>query len=997
MTSERALQVRRVLEGIRRCDASGTINLAKALPLIFRLRGKPYSLHWSHFMFEPLFKAGVIPRRLLIKSGRQVAKSTGLACSQVLRTMLMPNYNILTVMPLFEQVRKFSQNYVRPFITTSTTRSRIVSPLGTDSVLQRAIGPLDHNSNLFYSYSSGDPSRVRGIPADECLSAGTMITLCDGTARAVESLQPGDVILSITAQGVEPDTVVRLVYKGTRPTWRVHFSDGGSLTATDNELLATDDGWGYLANVAYRSTDATAIGNTVRGWESFSPQRVSSPAIPRVTLPGTTGVLSPQVPDTGKPGSYPAANSGEQGVRQPISKLHHSNFTAVNAADGVMLQQLWQETGSGEVAGTADQRGHSISDSGRRIDGGRGNTNKLTRILTAGESATDELADCEGLRRYLIQNKGILVCEAVPRRLAAAGNSDRTIHSAEHALQAVSGAGVTDDDLRALWQVIPGQQQPSLGMGEEPSMSGSRVLALAKSSTQPEVCFLSTEPGQEERSCSGKVSPEYSRRAREAQARSTDAFGREEGGIERSATCLESSPQVSGLVGVTVISVEYAGEQPVYDVETRHNHSFFANGYGVHNCSFDEIQDLDHADLPIVESCMGASPYKIVRYTGTPKTFDNTMNLLWEDTSQAQWHIICSCGKYNRAAVDGDLLKMIGDNSQRPNGDHRTLICAACGNPLNSRNGFYVHDFPERQLTFPGYHIPQPILPMHYESPKDWEVLLETQREKATYVFYNEVLGESYDSGAKMLTQEDLRAAATVEPCDPQQTPPGRYIATMEGVDWGGRGKEKTTDTEDFISNTALAIGGMLASGVIEIFWLHKVPYAVDMGHESKMVANVAAQARCDYVAMDYGGQGNVQEAQVRAHGWPIERVIPFTYAVMAPTRPIVFYNPPSHRGVRSSYTLDKPRSLLLLAELIKRKLVLLPQGDRYLNHFLRDFLALYEESIDNPSGSPRRLVKRMSRRTDDVAHAINFVVMGLYHQTQRWPAIAQSFIEAGL
>jgi hypothetical protein len=120
---------------------------------------------------------------------------------------------------------------------------------------------------------------------------------------------------------------------------------------------------------------------------------------------------------------------------------------------------------------------------------------------------------------------------------------------------------------------------------------------------------------------------------------------------------------------------------------------------------------------------------------------------------------------------------------------------------------------------------------------------------------------------------------------------------------------------------------------------------------------------------------------------------MPFTYSVMPPTKPIVFYNPPMARGVRSSYTLDKPRSLLLLAELIKRKVVKLPASDRYLNDHLKDFLNVYEESIENPRGSPTRLVKRLARRTDDVVHAVNFAVMCLYHYTQRWPAVTKAFI----
>lgn len=546
------------------------IPLAPLLPLLLQLRGQPYSLKWSHFMFAPMFMAGVVPRQLMFKTGRQTSKSTSIAASQILRAYLQNFYNILTVMPLFEQVRKFSSNYVRPFITGSPLKSKLVGDLKTDSVLQRSIGT---QSNLYYSYSSGDPSRIRGIPADE-------------------------------------------------------------------------------------------------------------------------------------------------------------------------------------------------------------------------------------------------------------------------------------------------------------------------------ICL-------------------------------------------------------------------------------------------------DEFQDFDLSDLPIIESCTGASPFKILRFTGTPKTFDNPMQLSWDDSSQAIWHIDChhtGCKKTNRCSVQGDLLKMLGDD---------TLICAFCGRPVNSRAGYYVHDFPERRMLFPGYHVPQPILPMHYESPKDWFVLKETQRNKPTYAFYNEVLGESFDVGAKILTADELHAACTVDPIDePEQMPRGQYVAEALGIDWGGRGKEKTSDTDDFISNTAMALGGMLPDGTVEIKWLFKVPYVVDLSEEAKIAVRVAEHAHVEWLALDYGGQGNVQESQIRANGWPPQRVVPFTYTSMTPAKPIVFYNPPRQRGVRSSYSLDKARSLLLLCELIKRGMVRLPKSDKYINDHLRDFLNIYEESIENPSGSPRRLVKRLSRRTDDIVHAINFVVMTLYHSTGQWPQIAEAFVD---
>lgn len=408
-------------------------------------------------------------------------------------------------------------------------------------------------------------------------------------------------------------------------------------------------------------------------------------------------------------------------------------------------------------------------------------------------------------------------------------------------------------------------------------------------------------------------------------------------------------------------------------------------GRATDEVNYDEIQSIDLEVMPVVDACMSASRFKISRYTGTPLTFDNTIQLYWDDSSKAEWVIKCDCGYSNMCTVEADLLNMLGDN---------TLVCAKCKRQANSRLGYWHHSVPERQLVFPGYHVPQVILPMHYESPKDWAVIKDIQRTKPKYAFYNEVLGESFDSGSKMLTQDELRSACIIKRQDPQEFQHGRYIAVTCGVDWGGRGKEKTTDTDDFISNTALAVAGLTPEGVIEIPYLFRVPYELNHFSETRLVAQTAGIVRANWLAMDAGGQGNVLEEMVKSTGWPVERICPFTYAVMPRQRPLVHYKPPKAFGVRSSYTLDKPRSLMLLCELIKAKQIVFADEPNWVQNHLQDFMAIYLESIDDPRGSPRRLVKRMARRTDDIVHAINFAVMSLYHSTSRWPSLANAFID---
>jgi hypothetical protein len=400
----------------------------------------------------------------------------------------------------------------------------------------------------------------------------------------------------------------------------------------------------------------------------------------------------------------------------------------------------------------------------------------------------------------------------------------------------------------------------------------------------------------------------------------------------------------------------------------------------------DEVQDFDLSVLPVIESCLDASQFKLRRFAGTPKTTDGPLDQLWNKSSQAIWYIPCQttgCKVENICSVSGHLLKMV---------DHpKTLVCYKCGQPLDSRLGYYVHTYPDRQMEFAGYSVPQPILPMHYADPKSWHRIQRAMKgDKPTFAFYNEILGEAYDIGSKMLSKEELAAAATLPVMLPKQWQGGRYLSVVLGVDWGGKGKERQTDREEFISNTVLCLAGLRHDGVVEVKWIYKTPYAANHNQEAEMVKDAAADARVNWVAHDFTGAGDVRETLLRNFGWPIERIIPFSLTVMGPNNPIVSYTPAGTTGVRSSYKLDKPRSLLLLCELIRRQKVLLPQYEG-AREMLEDFFHIYHETVDSPRGKTS-LVRRLTGTTDDVVMAINNAVMALYHTTESWPVLADSF-----
>lgn len=145
----------RVFEDI----AQGSI--VSALPMMLKLRGRPYTLE-DHFPMEPMFRTE-LPVQFLLRCGRQVSKSTTLAAQGVIQAGSTPFFNSLFVTPLFEQCRRFSSNYVRPFVVDSPIYRTITDNRCEQSVLQRS---FKNRSIMFFSYCLKDADRIRGIAAD---------------------------------------------------------------------------------------------------------------------------------------------------------------------------------------------------------------------------------------------------------------------------------------------------------------------------------------------------------------------------------------------------------------------------------------------------------------------------------------------------------------------------------------------------------------------------------------------------------------------------------------------------------------------------------------------------------------------------------------------------------------------------------------------------------------------------------------------------------------
>jgi hypothetical protein len=204
---------------------------------------------------------------------------------------------------------------------------------------------------------------------------------------------------------------------------------------------------------------------------------------------------------------------------------------------------------------------------------------------------------------------------------------------------------------------------------------------------------------------------------------------------------------------------------------------------------FDEVQDMLYDPVVLVgNETLSESDYGYQTFAGTPKTMENTIQYLWELSTQSEWVMKCSsCGKY----VYIDHEKAVGKTGP---------ICT-CGAYLNPYTGQWIDLYPER--TMHGYHISQLIMPRNVplamanrtkkeqeQADMRWSRILTKYEESPLPVFRNEVLGVSDEIGTRLLSKEELAALCVGRSFDEYARDRNFRGCTnvIAGVDWSGGG-----------------------------------------------------------------------------------------------------------------------------------------------------------------------------------------------------------------
>lgn len=406
----------------------------------------------------------------------------------------------------------------------------------------------------------------------------------------------------------------------------------------------------------------------------------------------------------------------------------------------------------------------------------------------------------------------------------------------------------------------------------------------------------------------------------------------------------------------------------------------------VATCCFDEAQDIEYEFLDIAAEVMSASLFwGFSIYTGTPKTTDTTHALLWNRSSQAEWVIRCDhCNYFNVPNPEHDLLKMVGKSGP---------ICAHCGKPVYPHNGGYVHAIPDRMHSFPGYHISQPIHPLHMLNINKWGKLLDKFDTYTEMTLYNEVLGWPYDAATSPLTLSDLQKASNppeVNSIEDFEKIADRYSYVTVAVDWSGGGMLSD-------SYTAIAVLGLRRhpADVIDVIYGKRLPKGMTPTDEAREILDWIKGTGADAFAYDNGGAGFARLEIMNHEGLqenPGLTIVPINY-VRPHSGDVMIQRPAQREPDMTYYTLDKSRSLAICIMALKAGRLRVPEfNESDETAYQRDFLALREDPRVSLGNETVILIIKKPGVPDDFAHAVNFGASQIWDHFGAYPRIGTKY-----
>ncbi len=368
-------------------------------------------------------------------------------------------------------------------------------------------------------------------------------------------------------------------------------------------------------------------------------------------------------------------------------------------------------------------------------------------------------------------------------------------------------------------------------------------------------------------------------------------------------------------------------------------------GYSADLLMLDEVQDMDHTQMPVVEEILSASMTPMRFYTGTPKTMDNHIEHKWNQSTKHEVFFKCkSCNKFNSIGY-----KNIGKKGP---------VCASCGGYLDITRHVWVPTYDKTGPTpyYLGARLPQPALLLHTSTQEKWEDLIYKYETYDEGKFINEVLGISHSTGKRLLTQDDIVEHSTGEATIvgmPNERIFRMFDMFVMGIDWTGDGVSN-------VSKNAVVVYGRRAGDPAykaQVVYKRIFPRQ-DLMKTIEEIVVVARMFKVRVVGAD-AGEGALNNAYL-AEALGANRVQPFRYGA---------YDLPARlsKDMRTVY-LDKTQAVDDFFMHFKKGQFILPPFETFTEES-EHLLAEYE--VTTKSG--RKIWTHSPSIPDDFLHAMIF------------------------
>lgn len=422
---------------------------------------------------------------------------------------------------------------------------------------------------------------------------------------------------------------------------------------------------------------------------------------------------------------------------------------------------------------------------------------------------------------------------------------------------------------------------------------------------------------------------------------------------DRISAPIQASPRLKVYMRGPDVKNNVLYKRTITDSEITLRYAFLnadrCRGVVAYQINIDEIQDILAEVIPIIEECAFTAPVKLLNYSGTPLSMDNTLSAYWHKRStKNEWAIPCYC-KDSKPHWNILGMKNLGK---------KHIICDKCGKQIfsnhpeaqwvSTRSNEWLKN-PPVEIPFEGYRICQPMSPF-----LKWPELNTKRETYSVAQFHNEVLGLEYDSADKLLTPTMLKACCSshVNTLDNARNYIGRTKLYM-GIDWEGGGSDEFKR-----SYTVVSIGGYFSGKFTYIYF--KRFYGEEGVYHNLIptIISLIGQFKISLVGVDYGGGLDKNDGLIRQFG--VSRIFRYQYV----NAKKIYFDKSLHR-----FMVNRTEALMAMVNGIRRGDVFsFPSWESCETPFMEDLLALFHEYNDS-----RRMtvIDKTPGTTDDTMHSM--------------------------